>query len=122
MLGQDPPIYRRSMTAKRFPREASVQAGSLPAAPLPRTTRSYSSAADMVPSAIGDGLAPPPASPKSAGDRPADRQPGRDHYRAGDPDVVDVGSRPPGGRFVVRPGHRRKMIAVARWTGPASHR
>ncbi len=53
MLGQDPPTYRRSMTAKRFPCEASVQARSLPGAPLPRTTKSYSSAADMAPSAIG---------------------------------------------------------------------
>jgi hypothetical protein len=35
--------------------------------------------------------------------------------------VADVGSRPPGGRFVVRPGHRRKMIAVAKQTGPACH-
>ena len=47
MLGQDPPTYRRSMTAVRFPCEASVQARSLPAAPLPRTTTSYSSGCDM---------------------------------------------------------------------------
>ncbi len=61
MLGQDPPTYRRSMTATRFPCEANVQASSLPAAPLPRTTTSYSSRTDMVPSAIGYGLVPPPA-------------------------------------------------------------
>ena len=58
MLGQDPPTYRRSITATRFPCEASVQARSLPAAPLPRMTRSYSSAVDMVRSTIGDGCAP----------------------------------------------------------------
>ena len=40
MLGHDPPTYRRSTTAERFPCEASVQARSLPAAPLPRTTTS----------------------------------------------------------------------------------
>ena len=56
------------------------------------------------------------------GNRPADRQPGRYHSRAGDPGVVGVGSRPPGELFVVRPSHRRKMIAVARRTSPACHR
>ena len=47
MLGHDPPTYRRSTTAMRFPCEASVQARSLPGAPLPRTTTSYSSGCDM---------------------------------------------------------------------------
>ena len=36
--------------------------------------------------------------------------------------MVGVGSRPPGELFVVRPSHRRKMIAVARRTSPACHR
>ena len=47
MLGQDPPTYRRSITARRFPCEANVQASSLPAAPLPSTTTSYSSGCDI---------------------------------------------------------------------------
>src|SRR3954454_3082390 len=47
MLGQAPPTYRRSTTARRFPCAASVQATSLPAAPLPRTTTSYSSGCDI---------------------------------------------------------------------------
>src|SRR6478736_6015963 len=48
MLGQAPPTYRRSMTAVRLPCEPSVQARSLPAAPLPRTTTSYSSGCAMI--------------------------------------------------------------------------
>jgi len=59
---------------------------------------------------------------EAGGNRPADRQPGRYHSRAGDPGVVGVGSRPPDELFVVRPSHRRKMIAVARRTSPACHR
>ena len=47
MLGQAPPTYRRSMTATRFPCEANVQESSLPGAPLPRTTTSYSSGCDI---------------------------------------------------------------------------
>ena len=53
MLGQEPPIYRRSMTATCFPCAASVQARSFPGAPLPRMTKSYSSAVDMASSATG---------------------------------------------------------------------
>src|SRR6516164_9899476 len=44
MLGQEPPIYFRSMTTARIPFLAEVQALYLPASPLPSTTRSYSSA------------------------------------------------------------------------------
>ena len=43
MFGHDPPTYRRSTTATRFPSAPSAQASSLPALPLPSTTRSYSS-------------------------------------------------------------------------------
>ena len=46
-LGHDPPTYRRSMTAVRLPCEASVQARSLPGAPLPKTNTSYASSCDM---------------------------------------------------------------------------
>jgi len=59
---------------------------------------------------------------EAGGNGPADRQPGRYHSRAGDPGVVGVGNRPPDELFVVRPSHRRKMIAVARRTSPACHR
>src|SRR3989454_5317287 len=44
MFGQEPPTYFRSMTATFIPFLASVQERSLPAAPLPRMSRSYSSA------------------------------------------------------------------------------
>src|SRR5256885_15985699 len=44
MLGQEPPTYFRSMTATFIPFLARVQERSLPAAPLPRMSRSYSSA------------------------------------------------------------------------------
>src|SRR5207302_380447 len=44
MLGQEPPTYFRSMTATFIPFLASVHERSLPAAPLPRMSRSYSSA------------------------------------------------------------------------------
>src|SRR5215471_19824214 len=43
MLGQEPPIYFRSMTTARIPFLARVQAMYLPASPLPSTTTSYSS-------------------------------------------------------------------------------
>src|SRR5882757_2763914 len=43
MLGQEPPTYFRSMTAVFIPFLASVQESSLPAAPLPRISSSYSS-------------------------------------------------------------------------------
>lgn len=43
MFGHDPPTYRRSTTATRFPSAPSAQASSLPALPLPSTTSSYSS-------------------------------------------------------------------------------
>src|SRR6266481_2866622 len=44
MFGQEPPTYFRSITAVFIPFLASVQERSLPAAPLPRTSKSYSSA------------------------------------------------------------------------------
>src|SRR6266550_2191756 len=44
MLGQEPPTYFRSMTATFIPFLASVHERSLPAVPLPRMSRSYSSA------------------------------------------------------------------------------
>src|SRR5438552_17496483 len=44
MLGQEPPTYFRSITATFIPFLARVQERSLPAAPLPRMSRSYSSA------------------------------------------------------------------------------
>src|SRR5262245_33323125 len=113
MLGQDPPIYRLSMTAVRFPCGASVQARSLPAAPLPRTTTSYSSAADKTPSSIGYRLAPRGCGPSPArvaengGSHPADRQRGASsNYRAADTDMGDVGGRPPcGGNAEVAAEH-----------------
>src|SRR5215510_13441117 len=43
IFGQEPPIYFRSMTAVFIPVLARVHERSLPAAPLPRMTRSYSS-------------------------------------------------------------------------------
>src|SRR5262245_41401127 len=43
MLGQEPPIQRRSTTAVRRPARARFQASSLPAAPLPRIRISYRS-------------------------------------------------------------------------------
>jgi hypothetical protein len=43
MFGQEPPIYFRSIRTERFPFLAWVQVMYLPASPLPRTTRSYSS-------------------------------------------------------------------------------
>src|SRR5215510_6070152 len=47
MLGQEPPIYFRSITAAFIPCLASVQARNLPASPLPRTRRSYPSNFDF---------------------------------------------------------------------------
>src|SRR5215469_433518 len=47
MLGQEPPIYFRSITTARIPFLAKVQARYLPASPQPSTTRSYSSGCDM---------------------------------------------------------------------------
>src|SRR3954447_24038823 len=47
MVGQDPARFRRSMTATRFPCEASDQAKDL-ALPLPSTTTSYSSGCDTL--------------------------------------------------------------------------
>src|SRR2546430_12818545 len=44
MFGQEPPTYFRSTTAVFIPFLARVQERSLPAAPLPRMSRSYSSA------------------------------------------------------------------------------
>src|SRR5215831_12386813 len=57
MLGQDPVTYRRSMTADRFPCDASDQANDL-SLPLPSTTKSYSSQCDIAASlqALGDNL------------------------------------------------------------------
>src|SRR5262249_58242031 len=57
MLGQDPVTYRRSMTADRFPCDASDQANDL-ALPLPSTTKSYSSQCDIAASlhAFGDNV------------------------------------------------------------------
>src|SRR5439155_8365057 len=48
MLGQEPPTYFRSITAVFIPFLASVHERSLPAAPLPRMSRSYSSASRLV--------------------------------------------------------------------------
>src|SRR6266404_1996957 len=42
-FGHAPPTYFRSITATREPSAARVHASNLPAVPLPRTTRSYSS-------------------------------------------------------------------------------
>src|SRR5882762_8074174 len=47
MLGQEPPIHRRSTTAVRRPDRAISQARSLPPAPLPRTKISNCSGWDM---------------------------------------------------------------------------
>src|SRR5438067_13811482 len=55
MFGQEPPTYRRSMTATFLPWEARVQARYLPASPLPSTTTSYSSAMDSVTFWYGSG-------------------------------------------------------------------
>src|SRR3989442_5069011 len=44
MFGQEPPTYFRSTTTVFIPFLARVQERSLPAAPLPRMSRSYSSA------------------------------------------------------------------------------
>src|SRR5215467_7125750 len=57
MLGQDPVTYRRSMTADRFPCDASDQANDL-TLPLPSTTKSYSSQCDIAASlqAFGDNV------------------------------------------------------------------
>ena len=46
-VGAGPPDIPPLDHRQRFPCEASVQARSLPAAPLPRTTTSYSSGCDM---------------------------------------------------------------------------
>jgi len=43
MFGQEPPTYFRSTTAVLIPFLANVQEMSLPAAPLPNISRSYSS-------------------------------------------------------------------------------
>ena len=43
MFGHEPPTYLRSITATRFPCWARVHAANFDPAPLPRTTRSYSS-------------------------------------------------------------------------------
>src|SRR5215468_8072907 len=43
ILGHAPPTYLRSMTTTRWPFCAEVHAITLPAAPLPKMTRSYSS-------------------------------------------------------------------------------
>src|SRR5215472_8270407 len=48
MLGQEPPTYFLSMTAAFMPFFARVQDSSLPAAPLPSTSRSYSSGCEAV--------------------------------------------------------------------------
>src|SRR5262245_4068307 len=57
MLGQDPVTYRRSITADRFPCDASDQANDL-SLPLPSTTKSYSSQCDIAASlqALGDNV------------------------------------------------------------------
>src|SRR5215475_9945154 len=47
MLGQEPPIHRRSTTAVRRPYRAMCQASNLPPNPLPRTKTSTGSASDM---------------------------------------------------------------------------
>src|SRR3989442_1389256 len=44
MFGQEPPTYFRSIAAVFIPFLASVQERSLPATPLPRMSKSYSSA------------------------------------------------------------------------------
>src|SRR5580704_9259942 len=43
MLGHDPPIYLRSITATRLPSLAKVHAARVEPVPSPRITRSYSS-------------------------------------------------------------------------------
>src|SRR5215813_5815707 len=47
MLGQEPPIYFRSITATCFPCLASVHAMYLDPSPLPKTTMSYSSGLNL---------------------------------------------------------------------------
>src|SRR5215470_11008522 len=47
MLGQEPPIHRRSTTAVRRPDFARSQASSLPPNPLPRIRTSTRSDSDM---------------------------------------------------------------------------
>src|SRR4029077_19698762 len=44
ILGHDPPMYLRSITATRCPCPAKVQAAMVPPVPPPSITRSYSSA------------------------------------------------------------------------------
>src|SRR5215831_19862347 len=48
MLGQDPPMYLRSMTATRCPSPAKVQAAMVDPVPPPRITRSNSSGRVML--------------------------------------------------------------------------
>src|ERR1700733_9543953 len=48
ILGHAPPTYFRSMTAVFIPLGARVQDRSFPAAPLPNTSKSYSSGCDCV--------------------------------------------------------------------------
>src|SRR6516165_1022541 len=47
MLGQEPPIHRRSTTAVRCPDRAMCQARYMPPFPLPRTSVSTRSGLDM---------------------------------------------------------------------------
>src|SRR5689334_23345169 len=54
MFGHDPPMYLRSITATRCPCPARVQAANFPPAPLPRTTRSYSSGSDFLGSWVNE--------------------------------------------------------------------
>src|SRR2546422_6544175 len=55
MFGQEPPTYFRSTTTVFIPFLARVQERSLPAAPLPRMSRSYSSGS-MAGTSLPDGL------------------------------------------------------------------
>src|SRR5215470_11630021 len=56
ILGQEPPIHRRSTTAVRRPARAMCHAKSLPPAPLPRTRISNRSDWDMPASRDVDAL------------------------------------------------------------------
>ena len=56
MLGQEPPIHRRSTTAVRCPDRAMCQARYMPPFPLPRTSVSTRSGLDMSISNLGAGI------------------------------------------------------------------
>src|SRR6476620_12756583 len=52
MLGHDPPIYLRSITATRCPCAAKVHAAMVDPVPPPRITKSYSSTLSFCPEGV----------------------------------------------------------------------